>query len=116
MVQLIVKGFLHLVKLLRDFVSAPLVNLVNTTWDSFLESTNLDEVFAITYNDLSNIFWYISNFFYNLARYTNWVLSYLGFWDFYVKAFCVISMLIIFLPIAVHSIKIAIRWYIALKP
>lgn len=66
--------------------------------------------------DMTNVFSRINSFFDLLGNYVSFGLSYLGFTSETISLFVILITAIITIPLAVHMIKLAIKWYNALKP
>lgn len=99
MINTILKGIFSLV-----------ISLVN------LLLTPIDSLIAAALPDLANAFDMISALFNQLVSVVPWVISWLG------VSTTVITLLVSYLtfkmtvPLAIHTVKLAIKWYDKLKP
>lgn len=85
------------------------INLIN------LLIVPLDLIIASALPSLSNILNYISEFFNYISNFIPWVVSYLGLPTEVLNIIVAYFVFKITVPITVASIKIAIKWYNALK-
>lgn len=99
MVKALITGIFKLIMALVSIVLAPLDLLIKSLLP-----------------DLTNVFSRINSFFDLLGNYASFGISYLGFTSETISLILLLLTTIITLPLAVHLIKLAIKWYNTLKP
>lgn len=98
MVKFIIKALLKVIMFLVDIVLAPLNLLIRALMPDF-----------------ANIISIVNGFFDMLGDYSAIAVSYLGLTPLVLNSILLLLGAIISIPLAVHTIKLAIRWYNALK-
>lgn len=77
--------------------------------------TPLDLLIKALIPDLSEAFSRINSFFDLLGDYSSFAISYLGFDNTTISIVLLLLTAIISIPLAVHTVKLAIKWYNTLK-
>lgn len=99
MINAILKGIFSLI--------ISLVNVLLTPIDALIESA---------LPDLSNLLSYVSGFFNYAASVVPWGISWLGLPSILISGYVAYMTFKLTLPLAISTIKLAIKWYDKLKP
>lgn len=87
-----------------------LISLVN------LLLVQIDNIIASTLPELSEAIDFVGQFFSFLSNLLPWAISWFGLEPFVIELFVSYVTFILTVPLLIHTIKLAIKWYDKLKP